>query len=71
MLDSEKLWRGRGKELIRGWVLINFYGLQGGRLFEVGAYAKLGTFNFKVKLECRSIGRKSLKLRLDYNVVFW
>ena len=28
--------------LIRGWALINFFYLQGGRLFEVGAYSRLG-----------------------------
>ena len=28
--------------LIRGWVLINFSYLQGGRLFEVGTYSRLG-----------------------------
>ena len=28
--------------LIRGWALINFSYLQGGRLFEVGAYSRLG-----------------------------
>ena len=27
--------------LIRGWALINFSYLQGGRLFEVGAYSRL------------------------------
>ena len=26
-----------------GWVLVNFFYLQGGRLFEVGAYSRLGT----------------------------
>ena len=28
--------------LIRGWALINFLDFQGGRLFEVGAYSKVG-----------------------------
>ena len=28
--------------LIRGWALINFSYLQSGRLFEVGAYSRLG-----------------------------
>ena len=28
--------------LIRGWALINFLGFQGGRLFEVEAYSKVG-----------------------------
>ncbi len=31
--------------LIRGWGLINFSYLQGGRLFEVGAYSRLGANN--------------------------
>ena len=31
-----------GWALIRGWALINFFYLQGGRLFEVGAYSRLG-----------------------------
>ena len=30
--------------LIRGWALINFLGFQGGRLFEVGAYSKVGAY---------------------------
>ena len=35
------LW-GVGWALIRGWALINFTYLKGGRLFEVGAYSRLG-----------------------------
>ena len=31
-----------GWALIRGWALINFSYLKGGRLFEVGAYSRLG-----------------------------
>ena len=31
-----------GWALIRGWALINFCYLQGGRLFEVGTYLRLG-----------------------------
>ena len=31
-----------GLVLIRGWALINFSYLQGGHLFEVGAYSRLG-----------------------------
>ena len=31
-----------GWALIRGWALINFFNLQGGRLFEVSAYSRLG-----------------------------
>ena len=33
---------GEGWALIRGWALINFSYLQGGRLFEVSAYSRLG-----------------------------
>ena len=33
---------GGGWALIRGWALINFSYLQGGRLFEVDAYSRLG-----------------------------
>ena len=33
---------GFGWALIRGWALINFSYLKGGRLFEVGAYSRLG-----------------------------
>ena len=33
--------------LIRGWAFINFFYLQGGRLFEVGAYSRLGTQSIK------------------------
>ena len=31
-----------GVGAIRVWALINFFYLQGGRLFEVGAYSRLG-----------------------------
>ena len=31
-----------GCALIQGWAPINFFYLQGGGLFEVGAYSKLG-----------------------------
>ena len=33
--------------LIRGWALIKFFYLQGGRLFEVGAYSRLGAYSNK------------------------
>ena len=33
---------GVGGALIRGWALINFSYRQGGSLFEVGAYSRLG-----------------------------
>ena len=32
-----------GWMLIRGWAFINFFYFQGGRLFEVGPYSRLGT----------------------------
>ena len=35
-------WEGVGWALIQGWALINFLGFQGGYLFEVGAYSKVG-----------------------------
>ena len=43
---------GKGQDLflralIRGWALINFLGFQGGRLFEVGAYSKVGAYSNK------------------------
>ena len=37
MSDSEILCEGRGWALIGGWALINVFGVQGQRLFEVGA----------------------------------
>ena len=36
-----------GWALIRGWALINFFCLQDGRLFEVGANSRLGTYSNK------------------------
>ena len=36
-----------GWVLIRGWAFINFFYLQGGRLFEVGADSRLGTYSNK------------------------
>ena len=37
----------RGRELGRGWALINFFCLQDGRLFEVGANSRLGAYSNK------------------------
>ena len=39
--------RWGGWALIRGWVLINFFCLQDGRLFEVGAISRLGAYSNK------------------------
>ena len=39
---SKLFFGGVGWALIRGWALINFSYLKGGRLFEVGAYLRLG-----------------------------
>ena len=36
-----------GWVLIRGWALINFFCLQDGRLFEVGANSRLGVYSTK------------------------
>ena len=36
-----------GWSLIRGWVLINFFCFSDGRLFEVGAYSRLGAYSNK------------------------
>ena len=33
-------WGGGVGHLIRGWVLISFFYLQGGHVFEVGAYSR-------------------------------
>ena len=38
---------GWGWALIRGWVLINFFCLKNGRLFEVGANSRLGAYSNK------------------------
>ena len=38
---------GLGWAPIRGWVLINFFCLQDGRLFEVGANSRLGAYSNK------------------------
>ena len=35
-------WEGVGWVLIPGWALDNFLGFQGGCLFKVGAYSKVG-----------------------------
>ena len=42
-------WEGEGVgwALIRGWALINFFCLQDGRLFEVGANSRLGAYSNK------------------------
>ena len=37
----QNIWGGGG------WALINFLGFQGGRLFEVGAYSKVGAYSNK------------------------
>ena len=37
-------WEGVAWALLRGWALINFLGFHGGRLFEVGAYSKVGIY---------------------------
>ena len=36
-----------GWAFIRGWALINFFCLQDGRLFEVGANSRLGAYSNK------------------------
>ena len=41
---SKLFFWGVGWALIRGWALINFSYLKGGRLFEVGAYSRLGAY---------------------------
>ena len=42
-------WEGEevGWAFIRGWALINFFCLQDGRLFEVGANSRLGAYSNK------------------------
>ena len=39
--------RRRGWAHTRGWALIDFFSLQDGRLFEVGANSKLGAYSNK------------------------
>ena len=39
--------KGREWALIRGWALINFFYLEDGRLFEVGANSRLGGYSNK------------------------
>ena len=41
------LVEGVGFSLIQEWTLINFLGFQVGRLFEVGAYSKVGALSNK------------------------
>ena len=43
-LGGGRGWGGAGWVLIRGWVLINFFCLQDGCLFEVGATSRSGAF---------------------------
>ena len=40
-------WEEEGWALIRGWALINFFCLEDGRLFEVGANSRLGAYSNK------------------------
>ena len=46
-----------GWALIRGWALINFFCLQEGRLFEVGANLRLGAYSNKYGK--RNLGKRS------------
>ena len=39
--------RRRGWALIQGWALINFFGLEDGCLFGVGANSRLGAYSNK------------------------
>ena len=39
--------RRRGWAIIRDWALINFFCLQDGRLFKVGANSRLGAYSNK------------------------
>lgn len=47
--STKCLWRkvekgGWGWVLVQGWALINFFYFHGGRLFQVGAYSKVGAY---------------------------
>ena len=48
---------GVGWALIRGWALINFSYLKGGRLFEVGAYSRLGSRSNKYGTSFANLAR--------------
>ena len=45
--EFEGVGGGVGWALIRGWALIQFFCLQDGRLFEVGANSRLGAYSNK------------------------
>ena len=60
------IWRRRGWALIRGWELINFFGLWDGRLFEVGANSRSGAYSNKYG---RSNGENLLKYQLHSSCV--
>ena len=57
------LWWGWA--LIRGWALINFFYLQGGRLFEVSAYSRLGAKSNKYGTQLAEDTFVSLSLATD------
>ena len=46
----EFYWEGVGGALIQGWVLINFFCLSDGCLFEVGANSWLGAYSNKYSI---------------------
>ena len=50
--EFEGVGGGVGWALIRGWALIQFFCLRDGRLFEVGANSRLGTFSNKYGMRC-------------------
>ena len=65
---------GWGWALIRGWALIKFFYLQDGRLFEVGANARLGAYSNKygMKKNCSAKSSKkatSTQLKLYYSII--
>ena len=44
-------WEEEGWARIRGWALINFFCVQDGRLFEVGANLQLGAYSNKYGIQ--------------------
>ena len=53
-----------GWALIRGWAVINFFCLQHGRLFEVGANSRLGAYSNKYGIIALCISKYLFAVRL-------